>query len=265
MNKICAVIPMYGLNELTDKCVNLVLENAGMEIDIVVVDDGSPIPYQENPTNSCRVKVLRLEQNSGYTNATNQGILWCGDRYKYIHLLNNDIIPHKDFIKLLYEFMEEDYVTGIASSVRLNKMDGKFITELWGVDLIRGYQAILNGWENDLPPATCDWLPICSSLVRLDMIREIGLLDKRFRNHCSDSDYCIRANMNKWNVTVVPSSKVEHTHQTTTKTLNVIPDIDQKLFIEKLAGVQYQQLMNKMPLDCSSNTWGKIEFSTYKK
>src|SRR3990167_5670629 len=146
MKKICVLIPMYGKKELTEKCVEMTIENAGIEdYDILVVDDGSPEPfkYKQEIDTKVRVAVLRLSENSGFTNAVNQGILWCGDMYEYIHLLNNDTEPEKDFLKHLLDAMEENRVIGIASSSRLHKReDGSVYVENHGLDLVRGHQLV---------------------------------------------------------------------------------------------------------------------------
>ena len=87
MKRICVISPMFGFGEVTRKCIDMTFQNAGVEVDILVVDDGSPEPFIV-PENS-RFQALMLKNNSGFTTAVNQGILWCGDRYDYLHLLTN--------------------------------------------------------------------------------------------------------------------------------------------------------------------------------
>jgi len=262
VSRICVVIPMYGKEEYTKKCIDLTYQNAGTEIDVLVVDDGSPVEFEQPYDSTKPFVTLRLAQNSGFTNATNQGILWAQKRdYDYVHCLNNDTEPEADFIKNQLEVMESDPKIGICGSVR-KYPDGR--KELCGADLIRGHQYFSTP---ELPesPMDVNWLPICSSLIRMDMIREIGLLDKRFRTHCSDSDYCIHAKMRGWRVMLVPKSVVIHHLSVTTKSLGIEASDDQRLFIEKLAGLEYARLMNEMPLDCSTKQYGKLEFSVYTK
>jgi len=208
-------------------------------------------------------------KNGGFTNAVNQGILWCGDMYKYIHLLNNDTEPFPDFLRILYDVMEREYVIGIASSARKLVTDSKQNIELFGADLIRGYQRMTN--ENEKLPDVIytHWVPLCSAMIRTQMMREIGVLDKRMRTWCSDNDLCIRANFNGWNVALIPASRVLHIHQVTTG--NTMGEsgagviADQKILIEKMAGIKYAELMRELPLDCESDTWGKITFEVFKK
>jgi len=99
----------------------------------------------------------------------------------------------------------------------------------------------------------------------MSMIREIGMLDKRFRNHCSDAWYCIQAKLRGWKVILVPKSKVMHHLSVTTTSLNINADHDQKLFIELLACLDMAILLKEMPLDLESKTYGQISFLTYKK
>jgi len=266
MKEICVVIPMFGKEEYTRKCTDLCIKHSGIVHDIVVVDDCSPIPYADN-----RVHILRLEKNRGYTGATNEGILYAQkNNYKYVLLLNNDTEPFPYFLRILYDAMEKDPVIGVASSSRKMVTDSPYCIELFGEDLIRGYQRMCDE-KTDLPDVIhTHWVPICSALVRMDMIREIGILDKHMRTWCSDNDFCIRANFHGWNTSIVPKSRVLHIHQVTTgKTdthkLSEGVYADQKVLLEKMANVKYAELMSKVPLDCESKTYGKLTFEVYKK
>lgn len=251
---------MFGKADMTSRCVDLVIENSGVSCDILVVDDGSPEPFYDD-----RINVLRLDKNSGFTSAVNNGIVWCSDLYEYLMLLNNDTEPEPNFIKYLLDVLENEPVVGIASSSRIHKKDdGSAFIENYGLDLVRGHQLVS---DKDLEDNVIyvDWLPTCSSLIRMSMIREIGLLDKQFRNHCSDSEYCVRANMNGWNVALVPKSRVLHHWSQTTQENSIDPSEDQNKFIAKLAGLKYAELMKRVPLDCDRKIYGQLQFMTYTK
>lgn len=264
MNKVCVVIPMYGKEEYTQKCIDLTIKNAGMEVNILVVDDGSEEPFLA-PYNS-QFDTIRIDKNSGFTNAVNQGILYAQELgFKYVHLLNNDTEPEPDFIKTCFECCESDESVGISCSVRIHPNRKPHSIELCGVDLIRGYQCFTDDANLPSEPLECNWIPLCSALMRVQMIREIGLLDKRFRNHCSDSSYCIHAKMNGWKVMLVPKSRVIHHLSVTTTNQKVDVEKDQRLFLEKLAGLDYAKLMKEMPLDCENKTYGKLDFTIYSK
>lgn len=252
---------MYGHAEMTRSCVRFCKKNAGIDHDILVVDDGSLESYIGYDGEF----VHQLSENSGYTNATNQGILWCGDRYDYIHLLNNDTEPEPGFLKILYDFLESNSVVGIAASVRILQTDSPHNVELYGADLIRGFQMMTDG---NIPedPIYCHWIPVCSALIRYKMVRYIGLLDRRMRTWSSDLDYCLRANAYGWNVALLPKSRVKHIHQVTTgKDIEEGVKADQKILLEKLSGIYYAEVMKQLPLDAENRVYGKLDFSTYKK
>jgi hypothetical protein len=195
----------------------------------------------------------------------NQGILWGKDRFDYVLLLNNDTIPQPGFLYELVKVMEADPTIGIAASVRKHVNRDPQCIELCGSDLIRGYQYFTD--EKSLPdiPIPCNWIPLCSGLLRMSMVREIGLLDKRYRNHCSDSAYCLYSKIRGWSVVMVPKSVVIHHLSVTTTANNVMVDDDQRKFLEILAGLPYQQIMASMPLDGEAKTWGRLTFEVYKK
>jgi len=260
MSKICVVIPMYGFNEMTKSCIDYVIKNAGIECDILVVDDGSPIPYVDD-----RVIIKRLEKNSGFTNATNQGLLYCLDKYDYVLTLNNDTEPEKDFLKILYDFMEEHKDVGLASSARWTYRDGKLANvENFGIDLLRGWMActpddIANG------PLYVAWVPINSSLISTETLKYVGLLDKRMINYCSDNDLCLRLHMLGYRICLVPQSRVKHFHQVTTTHNKIKSDKDQEILLSKISSAVYRGLLNDYPLDTGENTWGKLTFEVYTK
>ena len=260
MPRILVAIPMYGKAEYTRRCIELVLENAGFPCDILVVDDGSPEPFTHDHN---RVFIHRLEVNSGYTAAQNASLLWAQTRnYDYVHCLNNDAEGCPNFLKELVDIMEAEPTIGIACSIRQYPNNGQI--ELCGADLVRGHQYLVDKVVHE-DPMDINWAPICSGLLRMSMVREIGLLDKRFRNHCSDSWYCLYAKFRGWKVVLVPKSKVIHHLSVTTKSLNINAHDDQQLFVQLLAGWDMANLLKEMPLDAETKTYGKIEFSTYQK
>src|SRR3990167_2027168 len=261
MSKICCIIPMYNFANLTEQCIKLTLANAGVPVQILVVDDGSEIPFTYNDD---RVNILRLDKNSGYTNATNQGILKCGDRFDYLHLLNNDTEPKKDFIKLLLEALQKDPKLGVACSARHTLMNNEMWYELFATDLISGWQ----GFNKDIPNEEiiyAAWIPVCSALIPYEVIRYVGLLDPRMRNHCSDNDWCIRCNVAGYKVGLVPKSIIYHIHEVTTKSVKANACDDQNILLQKTACHFQSSILNQLPLDKGSNLWGKLEFTTYTK
>lgn len=259
MKDVCIIIPMFNKNDLTRKCVEFIkADDSVYDYDIVVIDDGSSERYEDN-----RTIILRHTENMGFTKSVNDGIIWASNKYEYIMLLNNDTEPAPNFLKNLIEVMDDNTDIGIASSVRIEKDEhgSNFVGK--GVDLIRGIQNTYTENHSDKLFDYVDWVPACSWLIRAELIREIGLLDKTMKNFCSDTDYCLRTGIAGWDMVLVYSSKVFH-HLSKTS-CDFSSDDDQRTFIAKLAGLKYAEIMNRIPLDSEKNSFGKIEFNVVNK
>ncbi len=255
MKDVLIIIPMYNFAEMTKTAIDYALANAGMDVDILVVDDGSAKPFYDD-----RVESIRLVKNSGFTNAVNQGILWAGDQYKYIHILNNDTRAEPDFIKHLYETMEKDENIAVAGSVRIKTdQDGKVMYENYGADLARGY-CLFSADEILVDELDTWWIPFCSVMLSMKAIRYLGLLNPYLRNHCSDNEFCVKARINGWRVVLVTKSKVHHIHQVTMLSNGITAEDDQKRFLEIISGLKYGDVMKEIPIDFPRDLWGKVKF-----
>ena len=247
---------MFNNEILTRDCINATIENAGIEHDIIVVDDGSKEPFHDD-----RVMTIRSEHNEGFTAAVNRGLLSCS--CDYVLVLNNDTQPYPNFLKLLVDAMEKDKDIAVACSARVYRKKPEFIFNQ-ALDLIKGWHRTTS---EDLKEEIvyCTWVSMCSMLIRNEALRYIGLLDRRMKNHCSDNDFCLRARMAGYKVALVPKSKVFHYGETTIHQNNITPNKDQEVLIKKIAGGDMQNILNELPFDISSNTWGKLELVLYKK
>lgn len=255
---IAVVMPMFNHNEMTKQCVKDTMRNAGCDIDIIVVDDHSDIPFEFKHN---RVQVLRLPKNVGYTNATNAGILYCKDRYEFIHLQNNDIVPEPDYILKLWEVMRVCPEIGIANSVRILPGHEPNNIEIQALDLLSGYQQMSDG--TNLPDVIhVHWAPLVSSLVRMETIRHIGLLDRKMHTYCSDNDYCMRTNLADWQVSVVTGSRVVHNQGSSGGQSRERIAKDQLTLLDKISNKRYAEWMKMVPLDMGNRIYGKLEFVT---
>jgi GT2 family glycosyltransferase len=251
--EILIIIPMYGEGDYTKKCIDFCIKHAGIVHDILVVDDGSPEPFEDN-----RVEILRIEKNGGYTPSVNQGILYAQKlMYKYVLLLNNDTEPEQDFLKLLVEEAELKEENGVICPARLYP-NGE--VELHGADLVRGYQHTTKRETLPKDSFECVWIPFACVLLKMSMIREIGLLDKDMKMYCTDNEYCLRARFAGYKTVLVPQSMVFHHHSVTCLKHNILPEEDQRKWIEKISGYQYAKVMQEMPLDAEKKTYGMLSF-----
>jgi len=253
---VCILIPMHNFGELTKKCIDLTLENAGVPIDIFVVDDGSEIPYKDN-----RVKIIRLENNVGFTEAVNIGIQEIWNKYMFIHILNNDTEPHKDFVKELMGAFKEHHAIGVTASVRATQVDGKTALFTFPIDCVSGMTAF-NWSEDELPDDLfyAPWIPFCSVMIKSDVLKQVGLLDARMKNHCSDNDFCVRAWQLGFHTALVPKSIVTHHHETTTRSMGIDASKDQALLMTKVRCDFMRSVLEAYPLDGNTKKMYELVF-----
>ena len=106
---ISVVVPIYNVENYIKKCVDSILSQTYKNLEIILVDDGSPDRCGEIcdkwTKKDNRIKVIHKE-NGGLSDARNSGIeIAKGD---YLSFIDSDDYVNKDFIKILYNLLIED-------------------------------------------------------------------------------------------------------------------------------------------------------------
>lgn len=101
---ISVIIPIYNVQDFLAQCVDSVLNQSYKNIEVILVDDGSPDNCgkicDEYKNKDVRVKVIH-KKNGGLSDARNAGIE--NSSGEYLCFIDSDDIIHKDFIKCQYE------------------------------------------------------------------------------------------------------------------------------------------------------------------
>ena len=75
--KVSIVVPMYGVEKYLEKCVNSLIHQTLKDIEIILVDDGSPDKCgeiaEQYAKNDARIKVIH-QKNAGLGPARNTGM-----------------------------------------------------------------------------------------------------------------------------------------------------------------------------------------------
>ena len=105
---ISIVLPIYNVENYIEKCMESVLNQTYKNIEIILVDDGSPdncpIICDQYVKEDNRVKVVHKE-NGGLSDARNAGIKVAnGD---YITFIDSDDYVDKDYVEFFYNTIEE--------------------------------------------------------------------------------------------------------------------------------------------------------------
>jgi len=106
--KISIIVPVYNVEKYLDKCVQSIVSQTYKNLEIILVDDGSP----DNCPKMCdewakkdkRIKVIH-KKNGGLSDARNSGL----DKAtgKYIGFVDSDDYIHKDMYKKLLNTIQK--------------------------------------------------------------------------------------------------------------------------------------------------------------
>lgn len=146
--RVSVIIPVYNVEQYLRRCVDSVLNQTMSELEVILVDDGSPdqspVICDQYAEKDGRVQVIH-KQNGGLASARNAGLERA--KGKYIFFLDSDDWLEPDGMELLYKTAEE-----------------------YQVDFVR-YRAIRTGWPG---------LPI-NAPCKVEPIRELteGLYDRK--------------------------------------------------------------------------------------
>ena len=156
---ISVVVPVYKVEKYLKKCVDSIIAQTYKNIEIILVDDGSPDSCpaicDEYAEKDSRVKVVH-RQNGGLSAARNSGIKIASG--KYISFIDSD-----DFIQPVY--IEQLYLTAEASGSSLSvasysheedKLDAQLKTEFKVYSDEEALKEILI--ERDFFTSACDKL-----------------------------------------------------------------------------------------------------------
>lgn len=225
--KIPVIIPHFRQPEKLKRCLNALETQDYQPLEIFVRDNS--------------------EDNILFTAAINEGLMkylgWVD--VDYVLLLNQDAYVDRNTIPELVKTLERNPKNGIACPIQYdeaNKMT-------WGGSLNAFPAGVHNCSDmsilsQDMPTY---WANGAAMLLRLEMVRNIGVLDENMRFICSDADYSFTARSRGWNVMVSSKSKIFHgfdgSHSVTNLALEKVKLQDMRYFAAKwLTGGLYKSL-----------------------
>lgn len=184
MATFSVIIPSYKQAHLLPKAIESALlqaQDADVEVEVIVVDDGSPDNGAEVASRYEGVTVIR-QANAGVSAARNRGILRSTGRF-LMFLDGDDFLRPGMFAAAARAFARNpdiDVVHGFADVVEED--DAVVVAEFGGRDLtVDPFHSLLGG--NAGPPVVF--------VVRREVLARAGLFDASLRS-CEDWDFWLR-------------------------------------------------------------------------
>jgi GT2 family glycosyltransferase len=220
MNPIAVVICNYNKRDLALDCIASVFASDFGDFDLIVVDnastDGSAEAIRERYGD--KLTLLVNKENTGGSGGFNRGMTHAMERgYRYIHLLDNDVVIDKDAIGSLYEFMESHSEVGACGSL-ICRMDERMLIQDYGAMIEIDNLGVRPLYHNtivkdDLPEyVACDYVAACSAMYRASVLQKTGAIDKEFFIYWDDMSLGWSIRNHGYRVYATKKSRVWHCH-----------------------------------------------------
>jgi GT2 family glycosyltransferase len=166
-----------------------------------------------------KLTIISNEKNYGFAEGCNTGIRFAmRTGANYVMLLNNDTVVAPDSLRELVELAQTDPTYGfVGPKVYYYDYDGRVdvINAVGGRLIIRkglthpiGFGQIDHGQFDE--PVELDYVEGSCLLTRVEVIRDIGLLDSAYFAYWEDTDWCIRGRKAGYKAIYAPKSKIWH-------------------------------------------------------
>lgn len=185
MKEIGIIVCNYNKAQYVVKCVESILNSSFKDVDIVVVDNASTDDSIEQlHIFQNRIQVIQNKENIGGSGGFNTGLsLLLKREYKYIMLIDNDVVLEQEAIEALYNFMEREKEVGLAGA-KIMKMDQPDYLQEMGAMIdynCLGVTPFFAGEKDreDIPDIVyCDYVPACALIARVEAIKKLALCQK---------------------------------------------------------------------------------------
>ena len=224
MKKVAVIILNWNGSALLRRYLPTVLAGTNPDLaDVIVADNGSTDDSRQVlATEFPQVQVLSFDQNLGFAEGYNQAIGKID--HEYTVLLNSDVRTPDGWLDPLLYYMESHPEVGAVQPKLLQDRDddrqvfeyagaaGGYI-DCHGYPYCRG--RIFDAIEDDLGqyddgPKSIFWATGACLMVRSELYRRVGGLDKDFFAHMEEIDLCWRIHLSGSDIMMVPTSHVYH-------------------------------------------------------
>ena len=232
---VSVVIVSFNTRDLLRECLDtLAAEAGGVRYEAIVVDnasrDGSAdLVATEFPD----ARLIRSEVNLGFAAANNRGFAIAQGRY--VVLLNSDAFPRPLALPKAVAHMDADPNIGLGGAWLVGRDDSwqpsarLFPSPLNDFLTLSGLAArfpkshffgrVDRTWADPGEPADVDWVPGAFSIIRRDVLEQVGSFDEAFFLYYEEVDLCRRIKAAGYKVCYWPDVVVVHLGGESSKTL----------------------------------------------
>jgi len=213
------IVCFNGRNFLAD-CLKSVSESddAGLVRHIIVIDNASTDDSADLLRNEYpQIELLSLGENRGFAAANNAGWEYARDKYpnlQYLAILNHDTIVQSGWLTQLTDHLQHfPTVAAAQPKILLWPQKNLFNTtgnqsHYLGFGMVSAYGQIDDGSRDQIHPI--DFPSGAALVVRVDVIKQVGLFDDLFFLYLEDADLGWKLRQTGWQIDYVPTSVIWH-------------------------------------------------------
>jgi GT2 family glycosyltransferase len=184
------IIPFYREHDKLERCLAHLRAQTHPSVEVFVRDNSTDNIY--------------------FTAAVNEGLrrFIVDPATHYLMILNQDAYLEPGAISVLAQFLERHPEAGVACPLQLDEQGAVS----WGGSLQSFPLGVHRGGPIETFRAPCEtpWANGAALMIKADVVREVGLLDRNMRFICSDVDYTLSVRARGWKVYLVPDARCQH-------------------------------------------------------
>ena len=206
------IIPNWNGSKFLSPCLEALKRQSDQDFEVIVVDSHSTDDsLQTLEKDFPEVRVVQLDKNYGFAPAINRGVEQA--RGEYLVFLNNDTEAEPNWLQELARAMKDNPKVGVADSKIIlfsdrSKLDSVGIEySRWGFSTPRGRGQEESQFTQDTEVFAC-----CggSSILRRELIEQIGAYDESFFAYLEDVDLSYRIRLAGYICETIPTSRIYH-------------------------------------------------------
>ena len=225
--KIAIIIINWNTYHLTFNCLKSLEACIYKNKTIFFVDNGSKDGSGDKiALEFPEINYIKNDKNEGFTGANNKALnVILKQKFDYVLLLNNDTEVNPNFLSLLEASMDSDKNLAATQPLILDFPNKNTIWNAGGsfntfFCLFKTrYKGIIYKPKLKIETST-QWISGCCVLVKIAVIKKVGLLDNRFFAYFEDVDWSIRMTNLGYKLGIVPKSIIYHHASGSTKKNN---------------------------------------------
>jgi GT2 family glycosyltransferase len=234
---VCVIVLVWNEIEDTLECLASLAQQTYPNMQIVVVDNGSeppldPAAFEQWPG----VRLIRNKRNLGYAGGNNVAIRAAlREGFDYVFLANNDTTFEPHMMEKLVAVCEEDPSVGIAGPTILDFEEpdrvvnrGCFLDRDTCHECQRDYGENRRAGSREV--VSVDYVYGCGLLIRVSVLRMIGMLDEHFFLYIEEADLCCRVSDARLRVVCVTEAEMWHKDS---RTMNRSPSLLKQYYMKR--------------------------------